>query len=69
MNITAIAVSQDGKVWVSAGTRGLAVYDGETWQTFEREDGLGASVVRKISVALNGDVWVCTNLGVARYQP
>ncbi len=68
--ISALAVDGDGRVW--AGTAwwttgdyvpeptgaGVSVFDGTSWRTFTRADGLASEIVTAIAVDRAGRVWV-----------
>ena len=63
-----IARGQDGTLWFGTAS-GLCRYDGYTWTTFARKDGLAGDVVSSVLVARDGTVWVgCLFGGVSRYD-
>ncbi len=59
--VLAINQAPDGKIWI--GTRkGLAVFDGESWQTIT--DGLPDLYVKTIAFDNSGNVWIGTKTGM-----
>lgn len=66
-NITGIAVTPDGVVWVGTG-RGAAAYDGRSWTAYQAGDTLLSDLVLDIAVAHNGVLWFGTDKGLSRYD-
>lgn len=74
----AVTVDQQGRVWVGHQSRGVSVYNGQSWQNYEVAAGLsdpktlaGPLGERVFDIAVNpkdGDVWMGTNLGLSRYS-
>jgi ligand-binding sensor domain-containing protein len=65
--IFTIARDHDGVLWFGA-EYGLHTFDGTTWTALHLHGGLpfDAFGVRDIEVGPDGDVWVCTQAGLAR---
>lgn len=68
-----MAVDAGGGLWVSfssPGSKGFGVsrYDGTTWTTWTMSDGLPSDNVITIAPASNGDVWIGTDDGAARFR-
>ncbi len=58
-----------GFIWITTQD-GVSRFDGQQFQNFSVQDGLGYPLVNKICETHNGDIWVGTNGGgVARYDP
>ncbi len=66
--ITGLAQTADDTIWVATEHAGMVrLTTGSTlWQPIP---GLPGTQVRKLYAARNGELWVGTNLGVARWQP
>ena len=66
-----IAVDFNGVLWCGT-TAGLKRYDGETWTTFTKEDGLIDNNISDkdgtITIGLNGEILVGTARGVSCYD-
>ena len=45
---------------------GVSRYDGTTWLTYDRSNGLLEDNVYAIAIAPDGDVWIGTKRGVSR---
>ncbi|MDQ2730961.1 MAG: hypothetical protein M3Y56_04825, partial [Armatimonadota bacterium] len=68
-NAYALAVDRLGRVWVGHLNRGVSVYNGETWRNYDTTNGLLGSRVFAMAVCpLDGDVWISTESGLARYS-
>lgn len=68
--ILSIEYTADESIWVGTGQRGAARYALQTGQVtrISRDDGLRSSTVNAIRGASNGDVWLSTNSGLARWE-
>lgn len=65
----AICCDRLGRVWVGQLNHGVAVFNGETWKTYDVLDGpLGERVFDIACCPTDGDVWMATSLGLARYS-
>ena len=57
-----------GRVWAGTGRDGVSVFNGKTWQTYDRLTGpLGCHVTALATSPLTGDVWGCTESGLFSY--
>ena len=63
--VRSLGVDRDGRVYVGTAT-GLAVYDGRTWRSFGRADGLPDPRVLALSQDAQGAMWAGTADGLAR---
>ncbi|MEM7331909.1 MAG: two-component regulator propeller domain-containing protein [Chloroflexota bacterium] len=57
----------DGNVWV-AHFRGVSVYDGSTWTTYDENNFGGETLLLDIAVSPNGDIWVLSTNTIARFN-
>jgi signal transduction histidine kinase/streptogramin lyase len=57
--IFCLAPARDGKVF-AGGENGLASFDGQRWNYFSVNNGLGGSAVRAVAEDANGTVWIGT---------
>ncbi len=77
-NIYAVAVDRLGRVWVGHLNHGVSVYNGAKWQNYEVVGGLstptslsGPLGERVFCIAVcptDGDVWIGSSCGLARYS-
>lgn len=68
-SVRAIAVDRAARLWVGHGSRGVSVYNGHEWKNYDAPEGpLGHRVFRIAVSPLDGDVWMATDLGLARYS-
>jgi hypothetical protein len=71
--ITALALDDAGRLWVSSGGLGIAEVDsvtGEPRRIYRRENtpALPSDSVNALALDAGGDLWAATAAGVARYQ-
>jgi hypothetical protein len=63
-----IAYAKDGSLWIG-GLGGITVYkDDKRVRSFTPADGLPGIFVQCVAQAPNGEMWVGTNRGIARYN-
>ena len=68
-NIYAIACDGLGRIWVGHLNHGVSVYNGARWQNYDVLTGpLGERVFRINVGPIDGDVWIATSRGLARYS-
>ncbi len=66
---TAIVADRLGRVWVGGADRGLSIFNGQAWRTYDRFAGPGGSHVFCLATCpTDGDVWMGTDAGLARYS-
>jgi ligand-binding sensor domain-containing protein len=68
--ITALAVSEEGILWIGVKFHGVVRYDGEQWVVFdENNSGLPGNYVRDIHIDDAGGIWFAHSLdGVSYYD-
>ena len=67
---TAAACDLQGRVWVGHGRQGVSVFNGKTWKSYDALTGpLGNHVFALAVCPTDGDVWMATDRGLARYGP
>ncbi len=66
--VIAAAVGHDNAKWFGTWGAGLSHFDGKTWTTFTKKDGLGGNFIHAVVVDSNGLVWAGTNGGVSWYD-
>ena len=66
--VTCLAEDSRGIMWLGTWAQGISRYDGLVWQHMTTESGLPSDAVRGLLAASNGDMWICTDSGVARYR-
>ncbi len=65
------AICEDGlgRIWVGHRNHGVSVFNGETWKNYDVLTGpLGERVFDIQCSPVDGDVWIATCLGLARYS-
>ncbi|MDE2954447.1 MAG: triple tyrosine motif-containing protein, partial [Gemmatimonadota bacterium] len=65
--VTDLLLDRAGNLWV-ATQRGLACFDGNTFQTFTTEDGLPNNRIRCLLEDRQGHLWLGTDGGVVHYD-
>ena len=67
--VYAIAADRLGRVWFGSLNRGVSVYTGSAWRTFTAENApLGERVFDIQCSPSDGDIWIATSAGIARYS-
>ncbi len=67
--VYALAVDKLGRVWAGHLNHGVSVWNGEKWKNYGLLDGpLGDRVFAIATCPTDGDVWIATDCGVARYS-
>lgn len=70
VNFYALAEDKQGRIWAGTDNKGVAVFNGQTWKTYDRENALIGERVFDIAVSpKTGDVAVATSGGISIYQP
>lgn len=65
----AVAIDRLGRVWCGSLNHGVSVYNGQSWRVYGLENGpLGIRVFDIQCSPVDGDVWMATNAGLARYR-
>ena len=68
-NVYAVAVDKLGRVWCGTLNHGVSVFNGKQWKNFGIEDGPFGERVFDIQCSpTDGDVWMATSAGLARYR-
>jgi signal transduction histidine kinase/ligand-binding sensor domain-containing protein len=60
--LTSITTDQEGALWIGTLT-GLIRLQGDTWERFGREDGLGNGLVTSVFVDQEGSIWTGVEIG------
>ena len=67
--VYALAVDKLGRLWLGSLNHGVSVFNGEKWKTYDVAEGpLGSRVFAIATCPTDGDVWIATDCGVARYS-
>ncbi|HWB59647.1 MAG TPA: two-component regulator propeller domain-containing protein [Chthoniobacteraceae bacterium] len=67
--VYALAVDKLGRLWAGSLNHGVSVFNGEKWKTYDVAEGpLGSRVFAITTCPTDGDVWIATDCGVARYS-
>lgn len=60
-----IAEDPAGNIWLGSSDRGIFRYDGQQFQQYTAEDGLGSPIIRSVAMDSHGDLWWGTANGLA----
>jgi signal transduction histidine kinase/ligand-binding sensor domain-containing protein/CheY-like chemotaxis protein len=63
-----IRASEDGLIWVGTNGGGVSIWDGQVWSSLDHRDGLPHDNVYVVEPGLNGEMWLATGDGLARYR-
>jgi len=68
-NAYALAVDKQGRVWAGHLNHGVSVWNGRAWKNYGVLDGpLGERIFDIAVCPTDGDVWLATSSGLARYR-
>ncbi len=68
-NVCALLCDPKGRVWAGSQKDGVSVFNGQAWKNYDRVTGpLGGRVFALASCPTDGDVWLATDCGLARYS-
>ena len=68
-NAYALACDNLGRIWVGHLNHGVSVFNGKEWRNYDVLTGpLGERVFDIATCPADGDVWIATNAGLARYR-
>ena len=68
-NAYAVAGDRQGRVWIGHRNHGVSVWNGQSWKNYGPLEGPPGERVFDIAVCpTDGDVWIATNGGLARYS-
>ena len=68
-DIYALCCDRLGRIWAGTLRSGVAVYNGKEWKTYGPLEGpLGSRVFALTISPLDGNVWISTEAGLARYS-
>jgi len=65
--IVALLADRDGTVWAGTWGGGLSHFDGENWTVYTVADGLPGNHVFMLHQDPEGNIWIGTNNGMARF--
>lgn len=69
-NFYAVAQDLQGRIWVGTDNKGVAVFNGDKWQSYTYDNTLPGERVFDIAVSpVDGEVAIATSGGVALYNP
>ncbi len=66
--IVALVVDRAGVVWAGTWGGGLSRFDGSSWRTFTKSDGLPANHIFSLNEDTAGNIWAGTSRGLAKYD-
>jgi ligand-binding sensor domain-containing protein/signal transduction histidine kinase len=66
--IFGIICASDGRIWITSN-RGLVVFDGERFQQFTHEQGLGQAPPASLVEDNQGNIWLTSYSGLMRLNP
>ncbi len=69
--VNCLYLDGEERLWVGTDGRGLDCLDvnGERFSHFTTEQGLSSNVVRGILEDEDKNLWLCTDIGVSRFNP
>ncbi len=66
--VFSVHMTADDVLWAGTWGGGVSRFDGETWTSFMRGDGLAGDIVYSIAQDPDGVFWFGTNGGISRYD-
>lgn len=68
-DVASVAVDATGRSWFGTWGRGVSLFDGHNWWTFDAAAGLSSDFVRALASGPDGSLWAGTREGVDRFRP
>ena len=69
LSVNDIAFDDKGRAWMAVVSRGLLVFDGQTWERYDMSNsGLAGDVVKAVAIDVQGRVWTGTDCGVSVFD-
>lgn len=59
---------KEGTIWFTEWGEGLCAFDGKTFATYTRKQGLFSDTIHAIAVDSAGAIWCATRLGISRFE-
>lgn len=66
--VLAITIDQNQHKWFGTWGAGLTRFDGSTWTTYTRNEGLGGNFIHALSMDYEGNLWAGTDGGVSWFD-
>ncbi len=66
--VFSVHMTDEDVLWAGTWGGGVSRFDGKTWKSFTREDGLAGDIVYSIIQDSEGVFWFGTNSGISRYD-
>jgi len=66
--IKAVAVAEDGTVWISHNSAGISSFKDGVFTNYDMDDGLGANATYAVAIGPDGTVWAGTGWGLAYFD-
>jgi hypothetical protein len=69
VGVESLAVDAEGRVWIGTRERGVSVFDGHSWVTYDTENsGLSSNHVHSIMTDAQGRMWLGTEWGLSIFD-
>ncbi len=69
-NFYALLEDRQGRIWVGTDNKGVAVWNGKSWQQYNQSNALPGERIFAMAVSpVSGDVAIATSGGLTVYQP
>ncbi len=66
--VISAVVGRDNAKWFGTWGAGLSRFDGKSWKTFTKKDGLGGNFIHNLVIDADGVIWAGTNGGASWYD-
>lgn len=66
--VISAAVDNNNNKWFGTWGAGLSKFDGKTWRTFTKKDGLGGNFIHALAFEQDGTLWAGTDGGASWYD-
>lgn len=66
--IVSSTIDADNHLWVGTLGGGLSRFDGKSWKSYSKKDGLAGNMVHAIKIDNKGTLWIGTDGGVSRFD-
>jgi len=66
--ISASTVDSKNNLWIGTLGGGLSRFDGQSWKSYTKKDGLAGNLIHAITIDSEGLLWIGTDGGVSRFD-
>ncbi|MBI3802384.1 MAG: regulator [Nitrospirae bacterium] len=66
--VVSSVIDAQNRLWVGTLGGGLSLFDGKSWKSYTKQDGLAGNMVHALKIDSKGILWIGTEGGVSRFD-